>query len=205
VVSEVYALNPVAVEPHVVLSLVLFKMVDASPEVREDALHMLHTLSMREWQQHGGGGGGGGAAAGGARGNGLGELHQHHSQQQPQGHLDAGEAADALLALEQDAAAGGGAVLVLGALQDSYQQFQYQLAVKLARCVCVCVCGVSRGAVQFHHSSGYTWTPSCDSACHCRPNAKCITPQTPIAPPPPSPHPCPTPTRTIARPGSARS
>lgn len=33
VVSEVYALHPVPCEPHVVLSLVLYKMVDPGPEV----------------------------------------------------------------------------------------------------------------------------------------------------------------------------
>jgi hypothetical protein len=33
-VSELYALHPVPCEPHVVLSLVLYKMVDPGPEVR---------------------------------------------------------------------------------------------------------------------------------------------------------------------------
>jgi hypothetical protein len=33
----------------------------------------------------------------------------------------------------QDADGDSGSVLVLGALQDSYQQFQYELAVSLAR------------------------------------------------------------------------
>ena len=32
-----------------------------------------------------------------------------------------------------EAEGGSGTVVVLGALQDSYQQFQFQLAVKLAR------------------------------------------------------------------------
>jgi hypothetical protein len=121
VVSEVYALNPVAVEPHVVLSLVLYKMVDGSPEVREDALHMLHVLSTREWQSSPAADI---AAAAAAAGVGRGGGRATASQQQ-----------------QQDALGGSGTVLVLGALQDSYQQFQYQLAVKLARCVlCCCLC-----------------------------------------------------------------
>lgn len=41
VASEVYSLFHVKVEPHVVLSLVLYKMVDGNQEVREDAMHML--------------------------------------------------------------------------------------------------------------------------------------------------------------------
>jgi hypothetical protein len=41
VASEVYSLHQVKVEPHVVLSLVLYKMVDGNQEVREDAMHML--------------------------------------------------------------------------------------------------------------------------------------------------------------------
>jgi len=111
VVSEVYSLHQVQVEPHVVLSLVLYKMVDANAEVREDALHMLQVLSMREWQTS--------AtdlatAAGGA-------LSRSHARMQE----DASTA---------EAADGSDSVMVLGALQDSYQQFQYELAVSLARC-----------------------------------------------------------------------
>lgn len=113
VVSEVYSLHQVKVEPHVVLSLVLYKMVDGNPEVREDAMHMLQVLSLREWQTSATDLASAAAAAGG-RGNGA---------RQNSGGEDGG------LEAEGDS----GSVLVLGALQDSYQQFQYELAVSLAR------------------------------------------------------------------------
>jgi hypothetical protein len=120
-VSEVYALHPVKVEPHVVLSLVLYKMVDSSPEVREDALHMLHVLSTREWQASAADMAAAAAAGiGGAGGWRAAQAQQQQQQQQ-----------DEMFALEAEG--GSGTVVVLGALQDSYQQFQYQLAVKLAR------------------------------------------------------------------------
>jgi hypothetical protein len=127
VVSEVYALHPVKVEPHVVLSLVLYKMVDSSSEVREDALHMLHVLSTREWQASAADISAAAAAAGlaGAGGWRAAQAQQQQQQQQQQ--------RDEVFALEAEG--GSGTVVVLGALQDSYQQFQYQLAVKLARWV----------------------------------------------------------------------
>jgi hypothetical protein len=114
VVSEVYSLQPVKVEPHVVLSLVLYKMVDANLEVREDAMHMLQVLSMREW--HTSATDLASAAAGAA------------GQTRAAGQNIAGERVDPNVEGES------GSVLVLGALQDSYQQFQYELAVSLARC-----------------------------------------------------------------------
>lgn len=112
VVSEVYSLHQVKVEPHVVLSLVLYKMVDSNTEVREDAMHMLQVLSMREWQT---------SATDLASAVGAG-VHgrsqgQRGSQDDDAGLVDGGS----------------GSVLVLGALQDSYQQYQYELAVSLAR------------------------------------------------------------------------
>lgn len=67
-------------------------------------------LSMREWQTSATDLA---SAAAGARG----AAGQHGAGQ------DAG----------LDADGGSGSVLVLGALQDSYQQFQYELAVSLAR------------------------------------------------------------------------
>lgn len=129
VVSEVYALHPVQVEPHVILSLVLYKMIDASPEVREDALHMLHVLSTREWQQNQPGAEGGvdlsgNTESGGMLGRGWG-LRPSSRGKQPGGAEGAEEW------MEDDG--GSGTVVVLGALQDSYQQFQYQLSAKLAR------------------------------------------------------------------------
>jgi hypothetical protein len=120
VVSEVYALCPVRAEAHVVLSLVLYKMVDPQPDVREDALHMLHILSTREWQSSLVGTAAAAAAASSpsaAAGGTQGEEREK-------------------LGLDDDGVAekeGDGAVVVLGALQDSYQQFQYQLSAKLAR------------------------------------------------------------------------
>ncbi|KAI8469209.1 MAG: cell morphogenesis central region-domain-containing protein [Monoraphidium minutum] len=98
VVSEVYALHLVPCEPHVVLSLVLYKMVDPGPE-----------------------GGGGGGAAAGALVAAAGAFQGQLSLEQ-------------LLEGWEDALRGGSSsVVVLGALQDSYQQFQYQLSAKLAR------------------------------------------------------------------------
>lgn len=120
VVSEVYSLHSVQVEPHVVLSLVLYKMVDASVDVREDALHMLQVLSMREWQTSD-------LASAAAGGHGNGFASRHHGQQPTPEE-----------AMELEAEGKSGSVLVLGALQDSYQQFQYELAVSLARYVPEC-------------------------------------------------------------------
>eukprot|EP00775_Hariotina_reticulata_P013221 gene13221-13351_t len=117
VVSEVYALTPVKVEAHVVLSLVLYKMVDSNQEVREDALNMLHVLSTREWQASAA------ELAAVAAGAGAG-WNSPALQQQRQQEAE-------VFALEAEG--GSGTVVVLGALQDSYQQFQYQLAAKLAR------------------------------------------------------------------------
>lgn len=111
-----YALTLVKVEAHVVLSLVLYKMVDSNQEVREDALHMLHVLSTREWQAS--------AADLAAVAAGAGVAWNSPAQQQQQQEAEA-------FALEAEG--GSGTVVVLGALQDSYQQFQYQLAAKLAR------------------------------------------------------------------------
>ncbi|KAG2450803.1 hypothetical protein HYH02_004640 [Chlamydomonas schloesseri] len=117
VMTEVYALYPgVRCPPHVMLALILVKMVDSGPEVREDALHMLHVLSLREWQQPATaplpsastellGGAGGGAGSG----------------------VDGSEAGGGGGALEEQAP------VVVGGLQDSYQQFQYLLSCKLAR------------------------------------------------------------------------
>lgn len=112
-----YALNAVKVEPHVVLSLVLYKMVDSSAEVREDALHMLHVLSTREW--HASGEDLAAATAAGLNGAADGWKAQQQQQQEE--------------AFALEAEGGSGTVVVLGALQDSYQQFQFQLASKLAR------------------------------------------------------------------------
>jgi Cell morphogenesis central region len=123
VVAEAYALEPVPLEPHVALSLVLFKMVSRSADEREDALHMLHVLSTREWQ----------AppppmlapvvatAAGSNTGTGKG---WHAASGGPLTEADGGAGS----------AAGAAGVVVLGSLQDSYTQFQLQLAEKLARC-----------------------------------------------------------------------
>lgn len=108
-----YSLHPVKVEPHVVLSLVLYKLVDGNADVREDAFHMLQVLSMREWKTSASDLA---AAASAAVGHGKG---RHRAQEEA-------------LTLEADA---DGSVLVLSTLQDSYQQFQHELSVGLARWV----------------------------------------------------------------------
>ncbi len=89
--------------------------------MREDALHVLHILSMREWQAP--------------------SAADTLPAPQPGTAASEGAAAAATVAgaaedgqLEGDGS-GAGAVVVLGNLQDSYQQFQYQLSAKLARCV----------------------------------------------------------------------
>jgi len=51
-------------------------MVDPGPEVREDALHMLHVLSTREWHGDGLARGGGGGAAGAGAFEGRGTLEE---------------------------------------------------------------------------------------------------------------------------------
>ncbi|PNG99539.1 hypothetical protein TSOC_014680, partial [Tetrabaena socialis] len=150
VLCEVYGSHPGAVRcsGHVVLALVLYKLVDANQEVREDAMHMLHVLSQREWQ-HGGGGGGGaegaegadsffgtGAGGGGgpggtaAGGRGLTSSRNSRGSLAPAGGSDHEGPAGGGGGGEEE---GGAAVVVLGSLQDSYQQFQYQLSYRLAR------------------------------------------------------------------------
>eukprot|EP00798_Chlamydomonas_sp_ICE-L_P017185 gene17185-23502_t len=101
-VSEVYATQTVGIELHVLISLILHKMVDATMEVREDALHMLHTLSKREWRQ---------------KQPGAGEPSSASAEPPSPAECDGDEES----------------VVVLGNLQDAYQQFQFQLSSKLAR------------------------------------------------------------------------
>ncbi|CAG9464766.1 unnamed protein product [Pedinophyceae sp. YPF-701] len=88
VLSEVYAEVDVPVQPHVMLSLVLYKVVDPDHDVRDDAIHVLQHLDRKYWNSTSGGG-----------------------------------------ADEPD----GMSTIVIGALQDSYQQFQYQLSAKLSQ------------------------------------------------------------------------
>ncbi|KAF5834594.1 cell morphogenesis central region-domain-containing protein [Dunaliella salina] len=126
VICEVYATqSSVHIAPHVMLSLILYKMVDEARDVREDSLHMLHVLSQREWGVSSGKASGQTAslvsdAEGGVAGTG--------EEDQP------GRGSDDESASESElGGTGGDAVVVLGNLQDSYQQFQYQLSCKLAR------------------------------------------------------------------------
>lgn len=49
--TEVYALQPLPLEAHVVLSLVLHKLVDPRQEVRDAARSLLRVLSRRIWQR----------------------------------------------------------------------------------------------------------------------------------------------------------
>ncbi|KAG2493487.1 hypothetical protein HYH03_008303 [Edaphochlamys debaryana] len=130
VLVEVYALRPVRCPAHVALGLILVKLVDAAAEVREDALHMLAVLSAREW-----------AAPGAeppplpvpapAEHSGSRGTHQPPSARASRASLtvtpaDGAEALGGPLEDEE-------AVVVVGSLQDSYTQFQYQLSCRLAR------------------------------------------------------------------------
>ncbi|KAL0053523.1 hypothetical protein WJX82_006983 [Trebouxia sp. C0006] len=102
VVAEVYAAQEVVVKPHILLSLVLYKIVDPAQDVRDDALHLLDVLSSRIWK----------------------DIKDTK--------VASAEAAAALAGQPSDQNPGRVAV-VIGNLQDSYQQFQYQLSAKLAR------------------------------------------------------------------------
>ncbi len=82
---------------------------------------MLHVLSLREWR------GGGDALAAAAAAAAASEAGG--------GASSPGAFALELAAEEDLEGVGGGTVVVLGQLQDSYQQFQYQLSAKLARWV----------------------------------------------------------------------
>lgn len=85
VVAEVYMRQEIPkCEIQRLLSLILYKVVDPSRQIRDDALQMLETLSAREWAEEG---------------EGTGRYR----------------------------------AAVVGNLQDSYQQFQYQLSAKLAK------------------------------------------------------------------------
>ena len=125
VVAEVFATQDIVVKPHVMLSLVLYKIVDTAQvpmvkaesvslissksdatlqEVRDDALHMLDVLSTRVWK------------------DGRASSPRPVPPQQPE--------AGSEIETSQ-----GRVAVVIGNLQDSYQQFQYQLSAKLARSV----------------------------------------------------------------------
>ncbi|GMH33034.1 hypothetical protein BSKO_00868 [Bryopsis sp. KO-2023] len=91
-VCEVYCSVKVSCPIQNILSLVLYKCVDSKPEVREDALHLLKVLSLREWQ----------------------------------GKATTGWSIGVDNDMESDA-------VIIGSLQDSCQNFQYQLSEGLVR------------------------------------------------------------------------
>ncbi|EFJ49201.1 hypothetical protein VOLCADRAFT_117341 [Volvox carteri f. nagariensis] len=140
VMCEVYGTQPVRCEPHIVLALVLVKIVDPAQEVREDALHMLNVLSQREWQS-----GASAAAQGLGLGLGLGadpgssQAAAGASPSSRNGAPGSPNGADAEVGAAAVSSSSGvgvsddGAVLVIGSLQDSYNQFQYELSGSLAR------------------------------------------------------------------------
>ncbi|GAX77696.1 hypothetical protein CEUSTIGMA_g5139.t1 [Chlamydomonas eustigma] len=104
VVCEVYATNPGLpnAPSHVLLSLVLYKMVDPVLDVREDALHMLHVLTNRHWGHDQGEA----AAAAPAAGTSLSSLFE--------------------------AAALSAPLVLVGHLQDAYLNFQLVVSSKFA-------------------------------------------------------------------------
>ncbi|KAL3146697.1 hypothetical protein ABBQ32_000921 [Trebouxia sp. C0010 RCD-2024] len=104
VVAEVYAAQNVVVKPQILLSIVLYKIVDpAQVDVRDDALHLLDVLSSRIWKD---------------------------TLKGTKATAAVGVAADAEQSSEERQPR---VAVVIGNLQDSYQQFQYQLSAKLAR------------------------------------------------------------------------
>jgi len=106
-----------------------FPMMQTCPqEIRDDALHMLRVLSMRVWRE--------GLVA-------------------PRGETEAKGGASPRP--QAPAAKVGGAqehvAVVVGNLQDTYQQFQYQVSAKLARW----------GAARI----GAAWSPACVAGSPC--------------------------------------
>lgn len=102
VVAEVYAAQDVLVKPHILLSLVLYKIVDSAQDVRDDALHLLDVLSSRIWK----------------------DALKDRKPANMQGSTASGQADEHSMPRN---------AVIIGNLQDSYQQFQYQLSAKLAR------------------------------------------------------------------------
>eukprot|EP00891_Asterochloris_glomerata_P001080 jgi/Astpho2/1080/fgenesh1_pg.00017_%23_19_t len=109
VVAEVYAAHDIPAKPQILLSLVLYKIVEPLQEVRDDALHMLDILSKRIWKDT--------------------------SRQTSKGMAGVitDSATAVATAITGPADTEGRVAVVIGNLQDSYQQFQYQLSAKLAR------------------------------------------------------------------------
>ncbi|KAK9867850.1 hypothetical protein WJX84_002781 [Apatococcus fuscideae] len=109
VIAEGYTTANMFVRPHVLMCLVLYKIVDPSPDIRSEALHVLGVMSVRLWHVPPSDGkpprpgkalpGGGGALP---------------ASNQPKGRSER-------------------VAVVIGNVQDAYQQFQYQLSMKLAK------------------------------------------------------------------------
>ena len=119
VIAEGYTTANMFVRPHVLMCLVLYKIVDPSPDIRSEALHVLGVMSVRLWHVPPSDGkpprpgkalpGGGGALP---------------ASNQPKGRSER-------------------VAVVIGNVQDAYQQFQYQLSMKLAKYVYTSACACS--------------------------------------------------------------
>ncbi len=99
------------VRPHVLMCLVLYKIVDPSPDIRSEALHVLDVMSERLW-------------------------HVPPSDGKPPRPVKAipgGSSASPASPMPKGPA--DRVAVVIGNVQDAYQQFQYQLSTKLAKYV----------------------------------------------------------------------
>ncbi|KAH7623253.1 hypothetical protein Ndes2526B_g01675 [Nannochloris sp. 'desiccata'] len=130
VLAEVYMSNPsnsaaanttaanvVPIEPHVAVTLVLHKVVDIMPSVRDAARGMLGTLSRRVWDQDGG-------IAG------LPSSRRTTSAATPSGTATAGGGTGNDGSLEEEVVDGA---VVVGSLSESHQAYQQHLSSQLAR------------------------------------------------------------------------
>jgi len=109
--------NVVPIEPHVAVTLVLHKVVDVLPSVRDAARGMLGTLSRRVWDQDGGVGG-------------LSSRRTTSMAVNPSGGAIAGDGAGERSSLEEEVIDGA---VVVGSLAESHQAYQQHLSSQLAR------------------------------------------------------------------------
>jgi len=135
VLAEVYSTKPLPLEPFVVVALVLHKVVDAVPSVRDAARGMLGTLARRQWSQDSQdsqdfnhvGGGRGSTTAGSL-------MENSNSGRGRRSSLEGGIGSNQTpkTTFEDGGESSDGAVVV-GSLPESHQAYQQHLSAMLAR------------------------------------------------------------------------
>ena len=110
VLAEVYTSLNTFIKPHVLMCLVFYKIVDPIPDIRSEALHVLGVMSVRLW-------------------------HTPITESKPPrpGKAGVGGGGGALPGSGQPRSRSDRVGIVIGNVQDAYQQFQYTLSTKLSK------------------------------------------------------------------------